>query len=185
MPVTHGAQALPWRGVRHRSFASKACVSLHINSFQAVDDVLSSAAAGLLLSNSKLRCFQAAPSASPPPQLWLWQGQGGAAAAAANRASLRLVSQAFPFGCDAPQNCPSSTGFGVVPHHPSRSPSLLPSSEEVRYGISGSGKRRTAQESKVLQAKLGIWGLRRHDWLCWRSHSCTELVSCLTDLCKS
>lgn len=184
MPVTHGAQALPWRGVRHRSFASKACVSLHINSFQAVDDVLSSAAAGLLLSNSKLRCFQAAPSASPPPQLWLWQGQGGAAAAA-NRASLRLVSQAFPFGCDAPQNCPSSTGFGVVPHHPSRSPSLLPSSEEVRYGISGSGKRRTAQESKVLQAKLGIWGLRRHDWLCWRSHSCTELVSCLTDLCKS
>lgn len=184
MPVTHGAQALPWRGVRHRSFASKACVSLHINSFQAVDDVLSSAAAGLLLSNSKLRCFQAAPSASPPPQLWLWQGQGGAAAAA-NRASLRLVSQAFPFGCDAPQNCPSSTGFGVVPHHPSRSPSLLPSSEEVRYGISGSGKRRTAQESKVLQAKLGIWGLRRHDWLCWRSHSCTELVSCLTDLRKS
>lgn len=184
MPVTHGAQALPWRGVRHRSFASKACVSLHINSFQAVDDVLSSAAAGLLLSNSKLRCFQAAPSASPPPQLWLWQGQGGAAAAA-NRASLRLVSQAFPFGCDAPQNCPSSTGFGGVPYHPSRSPSLLPSSEEVRYGISGSGKRRTAQESKVLQAKLGIWGLRRHDWLCWRSHSCTELVSCLTDLRKS
>lgn len=150
-----------------------------------MDDALSSAAAGLLLSDSKLGCFQAAPSASPPPQLWLWQGQGGAAAAA-NRASLRLVSRAFPFGCDAPRNCPSSTGFGVVPHHPSRSPSLLPSSEEVRYGISGSGKRRrTAQESKVLQANLGIWGLRRHDWLCWRSHLCTELVSCLTDLCKS
>lgn len=148
-----------------------------------MDDALSSAAAGLLLSDSKLGCFQAAPSASPPPQLWLWQGQGGAAA---NRASLRLVSRAFPFGCDAPRNCPSSTGFGVVPHHSSHSPSLPPSSEEVRYGISGSGKRRrTAQESKVLQANLSIWGLRRHDWLCWRSHSCTELVSCLTDLCKS
>lgn len=83
---------------------------------------------------------------------------GAGVAAEANRASLHLTSQAFPFGRDAPQTCPSSTGCGVALHHSSPSPSFLPSSEEVRYGIAGSGeRRRTAQESKFLQTKLGLW----------------------------
>ena len=77
MPITDGAQALPWREVRHCRFASRAHVLLHINSFQAVDDVLSSAAAGLWLSDSKLKRFQAAFAASPPTPALALAGAGG------------------------------------------------------------------------------------------------------------
>lgn len=121
MPVAHGAGLCLGKGSGTAVLVSKARISLHIHSFQAV---LSSAAASLLLSDSKLGCFQAVPSVSPPPQLWLWQGQG--VATAANTTSLPLASQAFPFGHDAPQTCASSTGRGAAAHRSSPSPSFLP-----------------------------------------------------------
>lgn len=194
MPITDGAQALPWRKVRYRRFASRARVLLHTHSFQAADDVLSSAAAaGLLLSDSKLKRFQAPfAAASPPPPPSSGRGRGWQH----QQTDLPCPSRPgfSPLGAMLAKAVLPARALVVAPHHSSPSPSLLPSSKEVSCGIPEPGKRRrTAREGKVLQAEhlrpqrarlvaleeSFVRWTRFHAWLIWANHDQERITVCL------
>lgn len=77
----------------------------------------------------------------------------------------------------------------VTPHNCSPSLSLLLSCEEVSYGISELEKRRrTAQESKVLQAKLDFGASETTEGMTGHIggvNCALNFISCLTDVNKS
>lgn len=175
MPITDGAQALPWREVGRHRFASRACVLLHIHSFQAVDDVLASAAAGLLLPVSKLKCFQTVSIAFPPTSAPALARDDSTS----NQSFPALCSLGFSiWGVTFAKAVLPAWALVVAPHHSSSSPSLLPSSEEVNYGIPKPGEDEEDSSGKQTAASKagpqGIWDLKG---LCWRSHLCTESLT--------